>query len=337
MIPQASLGRRIGITTTVPVEVIFAAGLYPIDLNNSFIGADQPAVLVEEAESIGFPRNCCAWVKGIYAACRRNNIRRVVGVLRGDCSNTLALLDILESDGVATVEFAYPSERRPDCVRLAITEFAERLGTTLEAAEECRKALEPIRDLLVEVDRLAWQTGQVTAEEAHEWLISSSDFRGNPDDFGRALRAFLEDARRRPLPSPGLPLALAGVPPIKTDLIAQLTAAGVRIVYDEMPNAFSMISERFSCLENMYCNYIYPYNLEYRLMRLQMEVRRRAAAGVIHYVQSFCYRHIQDGLLRKNLPVPVLTLECDRPGALDAGAITRIGAFVESLRAQEAG
>jgi hypothetical protein len=28
---------RVGITTTVPVEVIFAAGLEPVDLNNAFV------------------------------------------------------------------------------------------------------------------------------------------------------------------------------------------------------------------------------------------------------------------------------------------------------------
>ena len=57
----------IGITATVPVEVLLAAGAVPLDLNNVFITAEDPASLVAEAEHRGFPMNCCAWIKGLYA------------------------------------------------------------------------------------------------------------------------------------------------------------------------------------------------------------------------------------------------------------------------------
>ena len=57
--------RRVGITTTVPIEIIFAAGLAPVDLNNAFITSPDAGKMVEKAEGMGFPRNMCAWVKGI--------------------------------------------------------------------------------------------------------------------------------------------------------------------------------------------------------------------------------------------------------------------------------
>ncbi len=332
---QKQPDRRIGITTTVPSEVIFAAGLVPVDLNNLFITADRPAELVEEAERAGFPRNCCAWIKGIYAACRRSGLRRLVGVARGDCSNTLALMEILRSEGVETVEFAYPLERRPERVAEAIAGFADRLGTTTAAAEDWRRRLEPVRGLLADLDRLVRETGQATPAEAHAWMVSASDFRGDPKRFHSDLESFLHDCRERPTPSPALPVVLAGVPPIKTDIFDRLAGLGARVVHDEMAFEFTMARSRLRGLEYIYCNYSYPYDVVYRTDLLGAEAAGRSARGIIHYVQSFCYRQIQDRLLRERIPLPVLTLECDRPGPLDAGALTRLEAFVESLRAAE--
>ena len=71
----------VGITATVPVEALLAAGRTPVDLNNVFIASGEAAALVEEAERCGFPRNSCAWTKGVYAAARRLRLRRVAAVL----------------------------------------------------------------------------------------------------------------------------------------------------------------------------------------------------------------------------------------------------------------
>jgi benzoyl-CoA reductase/2-hydroxyglutaryl-CoA dehydratase subunit BcrC/BadD/HgdB len=105
-------------------------------------------------------------------------------------------------------------------------------------------------------------------------------------------------------------------------------------VYNEMPREFAMLPGDMP-VEELYFKYTYPYDIFYRAEKLVAEVRRRGAGAVVHYVQSFCYRQIQDRLLRELLGVPVLTLECDRPGGLDAGARTRVEAFLESLRAAE--
>ena len=39
-----------GMTTTMPVEVIFAAGMIPVDINNLFVADDEAYELVLEAE-----------------------------------------------------------------------------------------------------------------------------------------------------------------------------------------------------------------------------------------------------------------------------------------------
>ncbi len=47
--------RRIGFTSTIPVEAVLAAGLVPVDLNNAFVTHDGRSDLIEIAERAGFP------------------------------------------------------------------------------------------------------------------------------------------------------------------------------------------------------------------------------------------------------------------------------------------
>jgi benzoyl-CoA reductase/2-hydroxyglutaryl-CoA dehydratase subunit BcrC/BadD/HgdB len=324
--------RRIGLTTTVPVEVVLAAGLQPVDLNNIFITDADPRRFVQEAEKDGFPANTCAWIKGIYSACLRAGISRVVGVVHGDCSNTFALLEILRAKGVRTVDFAFPLERAPEAVRRSIQRFCEKLGTNLAAAEEWRRRLCPVRSKLAELEDLA-ASGLVTAREAHSWLVSSTDFRSDPEEYQTGLGEFLSAARRRPAPPPALPVALAGVPPIAFDFFEVVEELGARIVYNEVPTEFSMSLSRDMCLQDIYYKYSYPYDTCHRLSVLRNHIARRAPLGLIHYQQSFCHRQISGMLLKEALPLPVLQLECDRPGPLDAGARTRLESFLEMLRA----
>ena len=61
-------GSKIGLTTTIPVEVVLAANLIPVDLNNLFIADPDALDWVSQAEAAGFPRTICAWVRGIYAS-----------------------------------------------------------------------------------------------------------------------------------------------------------------------------------------------------------------------------------------------------------------------------
>jgi hypothetical protein len=50
-------GSLVGLTTSVPIEVILAAGHRAVDLNNVFITAPDPYGLVAEAEEEGFARS----------------------------------------------------------------------------------------------------------------------------------------------------------------------------------------------------------------------------------------------------------------------------------------
>jgi len=98
-----------------------------------------------------------------------------------------------------------------------------------------------------------------------------------------------------------------------------------------------MLPESHS-LSEQYLQYTYPYGVAPRIADIRQEVSRRRIDGLIHYVQSFCFRHIQDRLIRQAAGVPVLTLEYDRPGPLDGRSRTRLEAFLEMLdlrRAQQ--
>ncbi|HUV52114.1 MAG TPA: 2-hydroxyacyl-CoA dehydratase, partial [Dehalococcoidia bacterium] len=92
--------KTIGITTTVPIEVLMAAGYKPVDLNNLFIGSPERERLVSIAERTGFPQNCCTWIKGIYGVCMEYGINTVLCVTTGDCSNTIMLMEVLKLKGL---------------------------------------------------------------------------------------------------------------------------------------------------------------------------------------------------------------------------------------------
>lgn len=320
----------VGITTTIPTEVVFASGHRPLDLNNVFIAAPDPLAMVERAERAGFPRTMCAWVKGIYAAVHDRGVRTVVGVVQGDCSNTHALMEVLHSEGIRVIDFSFPYDRNRELLAAQLRHLAEALGTSLDAAEDQKRRLDPIRGTVHEVDRLAWETGQVTGAESFEWTINCSDFLGEPDRFGDDARAFLAEARARPPRSPRIRLGLLGVPPICTDLFEVLAEMGAEVVFNETPRQFAMPGLGADLVEQ-YARYTYPYDVFGRLDDIERECRVRRLDGAIHYVQSFCYRQVQDRLVRERLDLPVLTLECDRPGPLDAASHTRLEAFLELL------
>jgi len=331
----------VGLTATVPVEVLFAAGLVPLDLNNVFITSPDPKTLVAEAEHRGFPRNSCAWIKGIYSTARRLGVRRVIGVAQGDCSNTHALMEVLASEGVEVIDFNYPFPKDAAALGAALDGLARRLGTMREAAERWRERLLAVRASLAEIDRLTWQEDRVGGEENHRWLIGSSDFGGDPDACGRAAAAFLAEARARPPERARHRLGTIGIPPICSGLYAFLESLGARVVFNEFQRQFSMPACRPAGrpgrprdLLEQYLAYTYPYDVHGRIADIREAVRERRLDGLVHYVQSFCFRHIQDRLLREALEVPILTLEFDQPGPLDGQGRTRLEAFVEMLEAR---
>jgi excinuclease UvrABC nuclease subunit len=127
-----------------------------------------------------------------------------------------------------------------------------------------------------------------------------------------------------------LRLGYLGVPPIAPELYDHLETLGARVIFNETQRQFSLPSRSPDLVEK-YLVYTYPYSIFYRLEDIGREVERRRLDGVIHYVQSFCFRQVEDIIIRRNLDVPVLTLELDRCGALDARTATRLESFVSML------
>jgi benzoyl-CoA reductase/2-hydroxyglutaryl-CoA dehydratase subunit BcrC/BadD/HgdB len=321
---------RIGITATLPVEVILAAGLAPVDLNNLFIGNPDPAATVEKAERAGLPQNTCAWIKGIYFAAHEHGIERVVGVTGGDCTNTRALLEIWQSEGIETMEFSYPYPADQAAMQREIERLCRLLGTSVEAAEQVREELQSVRALAAELDRLTWKEARVTGEENHRFLVGMSDFEGDYRRYEKKLRDLLNAARSRPSRK-GPRIGMLGVPPIVSDLHAFVEARGPIIVFNEFQRQFAMPFQANS-LAQQYSLYTYPYDTAQRMADVRKEIRRRSIDGVINYVQNFCWRALTDRLVRKALDVPVLSLQADKPGPVGGPIATRLEAFVEMLQ-----
>lgn len=321
---------NIGLTSTVPVEVILAAGKRPVDLNNRFISSPRREQLIAEAEARGFPGNLCAWIKGIYSAAATEGIRTVAGVVQGDCSSTEKLLEVWRQEGISTIAVAYPVRPERAAMATEIERFARALDTTPAAAEKERERLAPLRALLRELDERTWRTCQVTGGENHRWLVSASDFNGEPERFGADLARFLAEVRQRPPAEKFLRLGYVGVPPIVDDLYDFLEGLGARVIFNEVQRQFAMLGE-YRDLADQYAAYTYPYDTFYRLADIQREIRRRSLQGLIHYAQTFCHRQLETLILRPSLSIPLLTIEADKPGRLEPRTRTRLQAFLEQM------
>ena len=324
--------RRIGITTTIPSEVIWAAGAVPVDLNNIFITSPDRDRFMRKAEHDGYPRNVCSWIKGIYGALLTgpHDIDTIVAVTQGDCSNTHALMETLQLKGIRTIPFAFPYNRDREALSREIEALAHELGTTVDKAEAMRRQFEPIRIQLDRLDRMTWDENQVSGLENHTWLVSSSDFNGDYEQYARELSRFLDRASAREPFGEKIRLGYLGVPPVLDDLYDVVEMFGARIVFNEIQRQFSMTNRGEGLIEQ-YRSYTYPYDVFHRLDFIIPELDRRSIRGVIHYVQSFCHHHIEDIIIREKVHVPVLTLEGDTPGRVDERTKIRLQAFVEMI------
>jgi benzoyl-CoA reductase/2-hydroxyglutaryl-CoA dehydratase subunit BcrC/BadD/HgdB len=329
---ELQAGDRVGFTTTIPVEVILAAGLTPVDVNNIFITTPDAYHRVSSAEEEGWPRTVCAWIKGIYTTLQLHpEIRTVIVVTQGDCSNTHALMELLEYEGRTIIPFQFPYPRDKNLLQIQIENLIAACGTDWPAVSNSWQRLAPVRAHLAELDRLTWETGQVSGAQNFNFLIASSDFNGDPELFDLELEELLAAARRAPPGGNGVRLGLIGIPPIFADLFEYLVELQGRVVFHEIPRQFSM---PYTCrnLTEQYLFYTYPYDIFARIADIAAAVSQRRLDGLIHYTQSFCFRQIQDRLLRQHLNLPMLTIEGDRPGHLDHRTRLRLEAFVDVLR-----
>ncbi|HUU81170.1 MAG TPA: 2-hydroxyacyl-CoA dehydratase, partial [Acidobacteriota bacterium] len=134
----------IGITATIPIEIIFAAGRRPVDLNNLFITSSKPDKLVAQAESAGFPHSICSWIKGIYSVVIGHEVKEVIAVTGGDCSNTIALAELLARRGVKVIPFEYPLTPNREALMAEMERLVRGLSTDWPAIERIRSSLEGV-------------------------------------------------------------------------------------------------------------------------------------------------------------------------------------------------
>ena len=164
---------KIGITTSVPVEVILASSNVPVDLNNVFVTNEDTLKQVELAEMDGFPRSICAWIKGIYASVLlRKDIDLLIGVVEGDCSNTRGLIEVLEQKGIKTIPFAFPHSRDYETLNNNIETLCRKLGTTRRDAVEMKKELDKIRKKVAYLDYLTWKEDKVTGLSSKKLTVT---------------------------------------------------------------------------------------------------------------------------------------------------------------------
>ena len=176
--------KRVGFTTTIPVEILLAAERVPVDLNNIFITSKSPLSYIEFAEDEGLPRNTCSWIKGIYATVIKNSIDEVIGVVEGDCSNTHALMELFRDKKISVIPFAFPygESDKYDYLKKQMEKLLNHYGIGWEELEKVIVRVDRVREKLVFLDELTVQ-GYVSGFENHLWLVSSTDFNSDIDNF----------------------------------------------------------------------------------------------------------------------------------------------------------
>ncbi len=325
---------RVGLTSTIPVEVVLAAGHTPVDLNNVFVASPEAGRLVRDAEAAGYPRNACSWVKGIYSTILQYDISTVIVVTQGDCSQMHAMMETLSDADVQFIAFAYPWDRSRRQLKREMQRLMRAFDTDWEAATAVQERLRPLRAKIARLDDMTWQDGTVTGYENHLYQVSCSDFTGDVERFEADVDGFLQEAAGRRAPSYRARIGLVGVPPIYSDLYQFLEQLGLHVAFNEIQRQFTMVPSLGCDLLTQYQCYTYPYDIFARLEDIATEAANRRLEGIVHYVQSFCFRQIHDHMMRRELDCPVLTLEGDRPGALTARDKLRLEAFAETLEAR---
>lgn len=323
-------GPVIGFTTTIPVEVVFACGYTPCDLNNIFVTDDNPMQYLERAERDGFPKSMCNWIKGIYGVVMKKGVDAVITVMEGDCSNTQALAEILRYKGIRTVPFSYPFDRDREVLQREIEKLNIAFSVKNERLNIIEKELNGVRSTLDIIDHMTWDKNLVSGYENHLWLVRASDMIGDYKKYDSMARDFIEKAKSR-TPIDGIRIGYIGVPPIVPDLHDFIENVGGHVVYNETQRQFTLPIKTINLVDR-YLKYTYPYGVFARLEDIQREIEKRKIQGIIHYVQAFCYRAVEDVILRETLGIPMITIEGDLPKSLDSRTKMRIEAFIELLR-----
>ncbi len=320
--------KLVGISSTVPVEVIYSAGSVALDLNNVFITSPRSEELLKKSSELA-PRAVCSWTRGILAAAVALKIKNAVIVTEGDCAHTIPITDILNYRGISAFAFEYPLDHDINRLKSEIDRFIEYYKTDICSCEKVKEKFDKTRVLLKKIDEMTFRELKVSGFENHVNLVSASDFNSDPESFHRGVAAFLDEALKRPSKSISLRIGHAGIPPIFSDYYHYISSLGSEIIYNETQRQFSMIEGAGKSLYEAYHNYTYPYSFKNRLEDIKKAIEERELDCIIHYVQSFCFHQIEDRMLKNELgDFPVLTIEGDYPAPLNENDRLKIESFI---------
>lgn len=325
--------KPIGITTTIPIEVLLTAGYSPVDLNNLFITSDNYLEYIEIAERRGFSKSLCAWIKGLYGVCKKNSINEIVALEEGDCSNTGVLNEILESENIKTIPFRYPSTHKKQDLKREIDLLMERVGVKLEDVEKIRITLNRVRDLVKKIDRLTYKDFKVSGFENHLYHVSCSDFNGDYIKYEKDLLEKISDFESRESKEPIIKIGYIGVPPMTGDIYEYVEECGAGIIYNEVQREFSFPrGSKAETIYDQYLDYTYVYSTKFRIEEIQKQINERNLDAIIHYTQAFCHKALEDILIKKSIDIPILNIEGDKQNHLDARTKLRVEAFIDMLK-----
>ena len=328
--------KYIGITTTVPSEILIAAGYTPLDLNNIFVTADNHEHYIKIAEEDGFPQNYCSWIKGIYGVCIEKGIKEILAVVGGDCSNSLVLAEVLELKGIKVHPFAFPVERTLDGIKKQLDSLMGYFGVNLYEVEKVRQSLASLRDKVIELDERTYMDCTVTGWENHLNQVCMSDYNLDAKQFEQEVDGLLDEVKTREPENHIIKVGYIGVPPITGDIYDYIENMNAKVVYNEVQREFSMPRHKESnSIYEQYLNYTYPYDTFYRASEVKKQIQERDIDAIIHYTQAFCYRSAQHIVLKHELGVPVLHIEGDKSRNLDARTKLRIEAFLDMVKDQK--
>ena len=324
--------KKIGLTTTVPIEVLIAAGYTPVDLNNIFVTSKNYLKYIDIAERDGFPKSLCSWIKGIYGVCIQNNIKAIVGVVEGDCSNTKALIEVLTLKGIKVYPFSFPHSHKSEDVEHEINKFMNIFNVNIEQVEIVRKRLNEVRSFAKEIDELTYIQNKATGFENHLYQVSFSDFNGNIDAFEADLKKVICDMKNKKPINKKLRLGYIGVPPMTPDIYEFVEEFNANFVYNEVQREFAFPrADKALNIFQQYYDYTYPYDTQFRIKELQKQIHERKLDAIIHYTQAFCYRSVEHIVLKEKLDIPILNIEGDKLNKLDARTKLRLEAFLDML------
>jgi benzoyl-CoA reductase/2-hydroxyglutaryl-CoA dehydratase subunit BcrC/BadD/HgdB len=239
-------------------------------------------------------------------------------------------METLQFRGIKVVPFFYPYDRDQNLLLFSLKKLMDHYVVDEEQCLQAKGEMDRIRKKVHHIDELTWKEDIVSSEENHYYQVCTSDMNQDPLAFEREIDSFLSVLKNRKKCKEVLRLGYLGVPPIFNDIYSFIETLNARIVFNEMQRQFSMPYPTTSLLDQ-YLSYTYPYDIFNRIEDIKKEVKRRKIDGLIHYVQSFCFRQIEDTILKKTLKLPILTIEGDQPTPLDSRNKTKIEVFIEML------